>query len=55
MRSLVEPAGDRPWLRFLTGWSLLAAVVILALMLTFAAGVLPHTRTAGFHRSTIEG
>lgn len=34
---------------------LVAAVVILALVLTFAAGVLPLTRTAGFHRSTIEG
>lgn len=55
MPSLVDPGGDRPWFRFLSGRSLLAAVVILALMLTFAAGVLPQTRTAGLHRSTIEG
>jgi len=53
--SLVDPGEDRRWYRVLSGWSLLGAGVILALVLTFAAGVLPLTRTAGFHNSTIEG
>jgi hypothetical protein len=46
MSSFVDTGEDRNWSGFLARWSLFAGVAVLALMVTFLAGVLPAAQSS---------